>query len=605
MNINLKLILFIIFFGTIIFISDTSFSQNKKNIDVVIVMDSSGSMKKTDPQSLRIPAAKLFISLLDEKDSAGVISFSDNAYPLSYLTPVNSEENKKKLFKATDNITSDGLYTNLYNALSKGHEILSRDKKTQRAQILILMSDGMMDVGDPDEDRRLVDGLKNELAEKMKDNNVKVYTIAFTEQSDKQLLKKISKQTGGFFNLALSDKDFHLIFTSIFESLKTPEMLPMSKNGFLIDKSVEEVTIVVTKGSPDTKIQLDAPDGQNYSYKNTLSDIKWFVSNKFDMITVKNPVEGRWEILFSTGENNKAYVITNLKLQTNFSQLYSAFGEPFDMEVWLEKDGNPIREQEVLEKIDMYIELSSPAGKTIKLKPFKKGEGIFFRRIAPYTPGNYKLKVVAEGKTFEREKAFVFNVATAKESQEELEAKRSAKKMDELAVKKPIEDKKPDEISWGTVIIKFLLINLTLGTIFLVYLKRKKLKDVKLIFLKNKGLHKKDEQDEQTEKEEQGEIVEEGEQTEEEEPIEEAQAEVDEFQKTPKIDLEQPEKAVKEIVKNEEVEKEVEQEQQEESVEETQAKVDELMDIQKIDLDIPEKEIEEEVKNEGTTSDQG
>ncbi len=596
MKISLKLILFIIIFSVITFVSDTSYSQDKNNIDVVLVMESSGSMKK---------AAKLFISLLDEKDSAGVISFSNNVSPISYLTPVDSEENKEELVKAMDKITSDGVQTNLYDALNKGLEILSKDRKTEKSQIIILMSDGMMDAGDPDEDKRLVEKLKTELTETLKDNEIKVYTIALTEQSDRQLLQKISKQTGGFYNLALTDKDFHLIFTSIFESLKTPDMLPMNKNGFLIDKSIEEVTIVATKGSPDTKIQLNAPDGQNYSYKNIPSDIKWFVSNNFDMITVKNPVEGRWEILFSTGENNKAYIITNLKLVTNFNRLYSAFGEPFNMEVWLEKDGSPVKEQEALEKIDIYIELSRPDGRTLELRPFNKGGSIFFRRIAPYTPGSFKLRIVADGKTFEREKAFVFNVATAKESQEELEAKRSAKKMDELAVKKPVEDKKPDEISWGTVIIKFLLITLTLGIIFLVYLKRKKLKDIKLIFLKNKGLHKKDEQDEQTEKEEQGEIVEEGEQTEEEEPIEEAQAEVDEFQKTPKIDLEQPEKAVKEIVKNEEVEKEVEQEQQEESVEETQAKVDELMDIQKIDLDIPEKEIEEEVKNEGTTSDQG
>jgi FtsZ-binding cell division protein ZapB len=363
--------------------------------------------------------------------------------------------------------------------LNEGLDVLSKDKKTGSEQIIILLSDGMMDVGDPEENATLVEKIKNELTGTLKDKGVKVYAIAFTEQSDKKLLEKLSKQTGGFFNFAPTETDFHLIFTSIFESLKKPEMLPMSNNGFLIDQSIEEVTIVATKVSPDTRIQIDSPEGLSYSYKYKPPDIKWFVSNKFDMITVKNPGEGRWEILFSTGKNNKAYIITNLQLQTNFNQLYSTFGDPFDMEIWFEKDGSPIKDPDVLEKIDIHIELSRPDGGSLKLKPFNKVEGIFSRRIAPYTPGNYKLRIVADGKTFEREKLFVFNVASAKESQKEINAKRSAKEVEEQEEKAPVEDTATDEVSWGEVTIKFLPINLVLGIIFFVYLKREKLKDIK------------------------------------------------------------------------------------------------------------------------------
>ncbi|NOZ68486.1 MAG: VWA domain-containing protein [Deferribacteres bacterium] len=483
-----SLLVFCVAACVLFFAPRTSHAAGNSGMDVVLVMDSSGSMKKTDPLFLRIPAAKMFISLLSADDRAGLISFSDRSYPVSYLTPLDSEGNKAALLSATDRITSRGLYTNLYDALKGGLDVLSMDGNTERPGVIILMSDGMMDTGDPDEDRRLVGRIENELAGVLRDRNVRVFTIAFTEQSDVDLLRRISKRTGGFFNLALTDKDFHLIFTSIFESLKGPDMLPVTKNGFFIDGSIEEVTIIANKGSPDTKIRLNSPDGQSYTYnkKKEGADIKWFVSNNFDMITIKNPAEGRWEILFSTGENNKVYVITDLSLRTNFDQLYVAYGEPADIDIWLEKDGQPITEEDILEKIDFYIELTTPDGNTMKLKPFNRGNGVFQRRIASFNEGDYMLRIVAKGMTFERQKVFVFNVPGPKEALDEpppavTSGEDMQEEPDKAAVEMQPEDgitkeRETEEVSWKTVIARFLIINIVLCIAGVVYFKRRDLK---------------------------------------------------------------------------------------------------------------------------------
>jgi len=55
-------------------------------VDAVLVMDSSGSMAKNDPKKLRVPAARMFMSLLGDEDRIGLISFSDNGYPVLHLT---------------------------------------------------------------------------------------------------------------------------------------------------------------------------------------------------------------------------------------------------------------------------------------------------------------------------------------------------------------------------------------------------------------------------------------------------------------------------------------------------------------------------------------
>ena len=459
----------------IIFFSTGAYTAEKRKMDVVLVMDSTGSMKKSDPLFLRIPAAKLFISLLDQHDRVSVVSFTDSAEILGSSVMLDSESGKDTLSRAVDRITSTGLHTNVYEALKRGIEVLGAENSPGNEKIIVLMSDGIMDTGDPEKDKALIEKLETDLTKMLIDHGIKVYAIAFTGQSDTRLLERLSKQSGGFYNLAATDKDLHIVFESIFESLKAPDMLPMSANGFLIDKSIEEVTIVATKDSPDTTIKLSAPDGEKYSFENKPPDTEWFVSSNFDMMTIKKPSAGKWDILFSTGTNNKAYVITNLSLQTNFNEVYPLFGQNIDIKIWLERDGKPIREEEVLEKITFSIELSNPDGKTIRLQPFNKKDGYFERKIELYKAGNYTLKFVADGKTFQREKTFAFKVSTVKESQEDIKLRKSLKKPE---VETPPKSNTGGGVHWGKVIAQFAIINLVLGLIVLGYLKRKRIKKI-------------------------------------------------------------------------------------------------------------------------------
>ena len=73
--------------------------------DIIILMDSSGSMKKTDPRNYRKDSARLFISLLGADDKVGIISFGDSAKTLIPLT-ANSSNNRPAFIKAISRITS-------------------------------------------------------------------------------------------------------------------------------------------------------------------------------------------------------------------------------------------------------------------------------------------------------------------------------------------------------------------------------------------------------------------------------------------------------------------------------------------------------------------
>ena len=102
--------------------SDRPAQKQESGFDIMLLIDSSGSMKKTDPRDYRKESARLFISLLSEEDNVGVISFGDTAKTLIPLTK-NSAENRSALFAAANktkvisNQFRIGLYTFIVHAV--------------------------------------------------------------------------------------------------------------------------------------------------------------------------------------------------------------------------------------------------------------------------------------------------------------------------------------------------------------------------------------------------------------------------------------------------------------------------------------------------------
>lgn len=459
-------------------LNNRSYSADK-NIDVVLLMDSSGSMKYTDPKTMRIPAARMFVSLLGDKDRVSIVTFGTKAIQLTPLIYVKKDDEQNILIKAIDSISSSEKYTNLYTAVAKGLQILSENRRDKKnAGFIIIMSDGKMDVGNATEDLILVKRLRNEMIGRLKDNRIRLFSLAFTEQSDKKLLKTLSKKTGGRFSYTSTDKDLHLIYASIFEDLKEPDMLPLQNNKFNIDTTIDEVTIIATKDSPDTKIKIRSPNRINYFSDYNDDYITWFTSSNFDMVTIKAPDQGVWEILFSSGQNNKAYLVTDLKLASDFDKISLLIGETFSLRIWLERDGKPIERGAILHDVKTSIELQEPDGSKQKialdsgLDKSKTPYGFQSNIIKPDQPGNYKINVIVKSKTFERQKKYSFSVVDKEEDKIEFTAITDADDIsEEKTIKKPtvVNKKNLPEPSLLKTFIIFLLINLILVGIVMIY----------------------------------------------------------------------------------------------------------------------------------------
>ncbi len=399
----------------------------EQGLDIVLVMDSSGSMKKNDPNDLRKPAAKLLISLLGKDDRASIVSFSDNGYPVAYLTRTHNTSNNDLLFKAVEKISNKGAYTNLAGAIKAATRVYEQAWDSQRKHVVVLMSDGKMDLATAAQDEKATAELITKLLPVLKEKQIQVYTIAFTDNSDMRLLQGIANLTDGHFNIARTDKDLHKVFASIFEQSKEPDILPIQHGRFSVDHNVQEMTIIANKASRDTRVSLTLPSGRVLESDQVPADIKWLVSDQFDLITIQNPEPGEWAML-PEGEANRAYIITDLKMALQISPEQPQRGDRLALNIWLEDDGHLLNKSEVLSALRVELVENLPNGQSqrVALQGDRTREGAlsgYYRsEILLNDYGRYHIEVSASTGTFDRVKSKVIDLTPPMKPQDVLNA---------------------------------------------------------------------------------------------------------------------------------------------------------------------------------------
>ncbi len=408
-------------------------SQNQPTIkmdqglDIILVMDSSGSMKKTDPNDLRKPAAKLLLSLLGENDRASIISFSDQGYPVAYLTKTSGKLNTDILFDAVDRVSNKGGYTNLTGALHAAKRVVDQAWDSERKHVIVLMSDGKMDLASEDLDKKATAELITQLLPVLKNQEIQVHTIAFTDASDQRLLQSIASLTDGHFNIARTDRDLHSVFATIFEQSKQPDILPMQGNDFSVDHNVREITIVANKESLMTKVSFITPSGAQLEANAKPHNVKWLESDQFDLITITNPEPGAWQI-FPEGDENRAYIITDLKMALQITPEHPEINDNIDIKVWLEEEGKLLNKPQVLAALRVNLVQDLPNGKSQRMALFTERSadgslsGYFDANLLLSDYGRYYIEIVASTGTFDRIKSKVIDLTPKLRPEEVLAA---------------------------------------------------------------------------------------------------------------------------------------------------------------------------------------
>ncbi|MGH1472135.1 MAG: VWA domain-containing protein [Cellvibrionaceae bacterium] len=386
--------------------------------DVRLLIDVSGSMKKNDANNLRRPAVDLLVKLLPEDSEAGVWTFGQY---VNMLVPHGSVNKKWRTLASekTAQINSNGLYTNIGGVLEKAtYDIQQRSNQPNSAeneyQHLILLTDGMVDISkQPEENQAEWRRISEELLPALKASNYKVHTIALSDNADTELLNKLSLATDGVAATANNADELMKIFLNALDSASPPEQVPLKGNSFVVDSSVEEFTALVfpVEGSPPAK--LKSPENKEYAFDDNNEDVNWIRTDQYELLTVKRPVEGEWELLADLDPDSRVTIVSDLNLVVKPLKNNALKNSRIHLKLLLEEEGKKIVRPDLLNILDVsYSVQRHNDGEAwfdvipvdLSLASTDPNAGIFSRQLDIFdTKGIYEIKVVVDGKSFKRE----------------------------------------------------------------------------------------------------------------------------------------------------------------------------------------------------------
>lgn len=373
--------------------------------DLRIIVDISGSMKKTDPNNLRRPAVRLLAGLIPEGSRSGIWNFGKQVNMTVKIGPVN-ESWRAVAREQSKKISSIGLYTNIESAMRKASfDWKTPDPKYKRN--LILLTDGHVDVSqDEKSDKASRKRILKEVLPALEKAKVRIHSIALSDDVDEHLLNTLSSYTDGLYRKVSNAEDLQKMFLQMLEQAVELDTLPIKDNRFNVDANINDMTLLVfnkDKGHPTTIV---TPGKRTWNNKTPLEQLKWFSDDGYDLITIKKPQRGQWKIMAPLDENNRVVVATNLKLKLNELPSFAMSGDVINVNAHLQQEGKKLTDKRLLSKFKFTLKRIKD-GADEQLYPMSKlvgNESTYSIQLPPiFKAGNSSFIIQAKSPTAERE----------------------------------------------------------------------------------------------------------------------------------------------------------------------------------------------------------
>ncbi|CBL46947.1 Hypothetical protein HDN1F_33640 [gamma proteobacterium HdN1] len=380
--------------------------------DMRVLIDISGSMKKTDPQNLRVPATKLLLNLAKPGSRMGIWTFGQHVDRLVPLATVDAKW-KQAAAREANRISSSSLYTAIGDALDAAIQgDLKPDPAWERS--VVLLSDGMVDISkNPADNQREQQRIFQEVVPRLVAGGYKVHAVALSEQADIEFLKRLAEATKGHFSIAHSADQLMHVFVDASDRVNQPLQVPLKNGGFTIDSTITEFTVLAYHRAGSASARLVAPSGKSVSYDQKDASVHWFSDPRFDLVTVQNPEKGQWRVEGDLDPDNRVTVVSNLDLAFEGLPSDVLAGEKLTARVYLSEKGKPIVHPQFLALMDITFTQNTPDGQKFegKLSRDKAGntvvppDGIYQALLGrTLTEGEQQFSVVVDGRTFQRSK---------------------------------------------------------------------------------------------------------------------------------------------------------------------------------------------------------
>lgn len=300
-----------------VFVRASSTDRNRFN--VMIVLDASGSMNRTDKGGLRFEAINQFTNLLAEQGNyLGGIVFSTKISAQQEPTAINSQGDKDAVISVLKSVKAGG-WTNIGEALLFAVNSLNEKGDPTLPSVVIFLSDGNTEMASEKETSASLD-LKADAIQKARESGVAIYSICLNadDSADVSEMEQISQATGGVFREVGSAEDLGEVFNTFYNLIYGTSTIILVDETFpqsgIVEKEfeipgigVEEVNVIIY--GKISNLALFKPDGtESSATATTLSSLT--------MLKVTDVVPGKWRIVTTgvRGDQIKINMVYNTNL---------------------------------------------------------------------------------------------------------------------------------------------------------------------------------------------------------------------------------------------------------------------------------------------------
>lgn len=357
---------------------------DEHRMNVVFVLDQSGSMAKTDANALRYEAVDLFLGLATETGNyMGAVVFDDSIVLQRDITEISGKESKQELSDSIKAAKSFG-DTNIGMAIELATQMLQNSGNPNLRSAIVLLSDGNTDLPKDTTGQALAasEQSKKNAIDAARAQGIKIHSVCLNANgaAKKQELQDISDATGGVCVEVKSAEDLKEVFNQFYNIIYSTETINIAdtvipENGelevpFMIPAmGVEEANIIINTLNPDTTYNLLNPDG--YGYIQSEMDAMSIKAKTFTVIKIEKPKSGEWilKVRGITGDQVKVDMVYNASISIDLTSGTGDFtwnaGESAEVTAVFSNMGNIVTDASIYQQYPITIKAVDASGATV------------------------------------------------------------------------------------------------------------------------------------------------------------------------------------------------------------------------------------------------
>ena len=417
---KIKVVLITLLLGLLCMPSMLFAITDNGQLDAVLVIDASGSMKETDPHKLGLEGVKLFIDMMAAKgNQVGLVTYGAQVNTVYPMTLVESQQDKEHIKGFVDGLARDLEYTDITAGLGKAIEMENqRDTSLGNRPLIIIFTDGNNAVGGVQgRNSQKIDADLAKMLDEAKTAGYPIYTIGLNDNGklNEAYLKNISDQTGALAFATKDPNELPDILTQIFaahSNLKVQTLGTLQGTGDfeeviiqIPNNNVLEANISAT-ASGNIEFQLKDPNGNSKTIPS--SDVTLHESQSYHLLKIARPLQGDWKLYVkgTPGDQINIDLIYNYDIEVVVEPLQTtSFAKGDDLEVvaHLSVEGNLIADDALYQASQATLVIKDVDSGNEQVMNMISDQQAFKANYSLQEEGSYEMTVRVEDTSYKRE----------------------------------------------------------------------------------------------------------------------------------------------------------------------------------------------------------